>query len=139
MTPGSAVNKAGVKRGDWIASFNGQQVNDFNTLGNSVAEVGPGSNAEVMVLRDGSEKKLTVKLDEAAASKSARLGDGGSGEGGSVLGWSWVRTAELPGRPANGSRAVGKTGAGTLNRCGHAANTNMEIARRSATSTTMCP
>ena len=72
MTDGSAADKAGLKRGDVIKSFNGQPVQDINTLRNRVAEAGPGSTADVVVVRDGAEKHLTVKLDEATASKSAR-------------------------------------------------------------------
>src|SRR3954447_24474726 len=73
VTDGSAADKAGVKRGDVIQSFNGLPVHDTNTLRNRVAEAGPGSSANIVLLRDGSEKRLTVKLDEAKGSASARL------------------------------------------------------------------
>ncbi|MBW8868592.1 MAG: PDZ domain-containing protein, partial [Acidobacteria bacterium] len=72
VAPGSAAERAGVKRGDVIESFNGQAVHDTNTLRNRVAEAGPGSTAELVIVRDGSEKKLSVKLDEANPEKLAR-------------------------------------------------------------------
>jgi S1-C subfamily serine protease len=73
VTPDSAADRAGLKRGDVILSFNGQQVNDINSLRNHVAEATPGSTASVVVNRDGSEKTVSVKLDEADVSKrSAR-------------------------------------------------------------------
>jgi serine protease Do len=75
VSAGSAADKAGLKRGDVIESFNGQQVHDFNTLRNRVAEAGPGSTADVVISRDGSEKHMSVKLDEATASKAARERD----------------------------------------------------------------
>jgi serine protease Do len=75
VTAGSAAEKAGVKRGDVIESFNALPVHDTNTLRNRVAEAGPGSTADVVILRDGNEKKLTVKLDEASSAKSARNND----------------------------------------------------------------
>jgi serine protease Do len=75
VSEGSAAEKAGVKRGDIIQSFNGLPVHDTNTLRNRVAEAGPGSSADLVILRDGSEKHLTVTLDEATASKSARMRD----------------------------------------------------------------
>ncbi len=78
-TPDSAADRAGLKRGDVIKSFNGQPVQDFNSLRNRVADMAPGSSATVGIVRDGSEKTLTVKLDEAAASKSARERDGATG------------------------------------------------------------
>ena len=75
VAAGSAAEKAGVKRGDVIQSFNGLPVHDTNTLRNRVAEAGPGSAADVVILRDGSEKRLSVTLDEASSSRSARMRD----------------------------------------------------------------
>ena len=72
VAPGSAAERAGVKRGDVIESFNGQAVHDTNTLRNRVAEAGAGATAELVIVRDGSEKKLSVKLDEANPDKLAR-------------------------------------------------------------------
>jgi Do/DeqQ family serine protease len=71
VASGSAADKGGLKRGDVIKSFNGQPVHDFNALRNRVAEATPGSNASVVVVRDGAEKNLTVKLDEAEVSREA--------------------------------------------------------------------
>jgi Do/DeqQ family serine protease len=71
VSSGSAAEKAGVKTGDILKSFNGQPVTDMNALRNRVAETAPGSNASLVIERDGSEKTLTVKLDELA-SRSAR-------------------------------------------------------------------
>jgi serine protease Do len=76
VTPGSAAEHAGVKQGDVIESFNGQQVHDFNSLRNRVAAAGPGSTADLTIVRDGAEKHLSVKLDEANPEKVARGGDG---------------------------------------------------------------
>jgi serine protease Do len=72
VAPGSAAEHAGVKRGDVIESFNGQAVHDTNSLRNRVAEANPGTTAELVIVRDGSEKKLSVKLDEANPEKLAR-------------------------------------------------------------------
>jgi serine protease Do len=75
VAAGSAAEKAGVKREDVIQAFNGQPIHDFNTLRNRVAEAGPGSSADLTVVRNGAEKHLTVKLDEATASKAAQERD----------------------------------------------------------------
>jgi serine protease Do len=72
VAPGSAAERAGVKRGDVIESFNGQAVHDTNTLRNRVAEAGPGTTAALVINRDGSEKTLSVKLDEANPEALAR-------------------------------------------------------------------
>jgi Do/DeqQ family serine protease len=79
VAPGGAAERAGIRRGDVIESFNGQPVHDTNTLRNRVAEAGPGTKAEVSILRDGSERHLAVTLDEASPSRSARRGDGQPG------------------------------------------------------------
>ncbi len=91
VTEGSAADRAGIRRGDVITSFNGQPVRDTNGLRNRVAEAGPGTNAELVIVRDGSEKRLSVKLDELNADRTARRADrdGGSGESsGAALGIS---------------------------------------------------
>jgi serine protease Do len=69
---GSAAERAGLKQGDVILSFNGQPVRDTNTLRNRVAETAPGSNAQLIIVRDGQEKTITAKLDEAETGKTAR-------------------------------------------------------------------
>jgi serine protease Do len=74
VTPDSAADRAGLKRGDVIQSFNGQAVSDINSLRNHVADAQPGSNASVVIVRDGVEKTVTVKLDEADVSKQLARG-----------------------------------------------------------------
>ena len=78
VTPGSAADRAGLMRGDVILSFNGQPVHDTNMLRNRVAETAPGSTADVTIVREGKEKHVSVKLDEASVDKIARR-DAGSG------------------------------------------------------------
>jgi Do/DeqQ family serine protease len=75
VTPGSAADHAGVKRGDVIKSFNGQDVTDLNAFRNRVADTAPGATASIVVLRDGSERTLTAKLDESSASKNRAAND----------------------------------------------------------------
>jgi len=86
VASGSAAEKAGLKRGDVIRSFNGRVVDDTNTLRNRVAETAPGSPATVTIVRDGAERQLSVTLDEAAGERSARRGAGADGSDASRLG-----------------------------------------------------
>ena len=69
VMPGSAADRAGLKRDDVIQSFNGQPVNDANSLRNRVADTPPGSKVTLVAVRDGSERSFTVTLDDAAAGK----------------------------------------------------------------------
>ena len=71
VTSGSAADAAGIKRGDVIETFNGQPVHDTNALRNHVAETQPGSTVSVGIVREGAEKTMSVKLQEAQASARA--------------------------------------------------------------------
>jgi Do/DeqQ family serine protease len=72
---GSAADRGGLKRGDVIVSFNGQPVADTNALRNHVADSAPGSTADLVIVRDGSEKHLSIKLDRTEGEASARRDD----------------------------------------------------------------
>jgi serine protease Do len=74
VTPGSAADHAGVKRGDVIKSFNGQPVHDTNSLRNRVADSEVGSTADLVVARDGAERHMTAKLEEASPDRLSRRG-----------------------------------------------------------------
>ena len=88
VQPGSAADRAGVKQGDVILSFNGQAVHDMNSLRNRVADTAPGTSASVVVVRDGGERGLTVKLDEAKVRQSARRDTESDSDDKSALGVS---------------------------------------------------
>ncbi len=75
VTSGSAADRAGIRQGDVIETFDNQPVHDMNSLRNHVAESTPGSSATLRVMRDGAEKTYTLTLDEASADKAARRGD----------------------------------------------------------------
>jgi Do/DeqQ family serine protease len=75
VADGSAADHAGLKQGDVIMSFNGESVRDFNALRNRVADTTPGSSATLGIVRDGSKRDVTVKLDESSASRTAKGDD----------------------------------------------------------------
>jgi Do/DeqQ family serine protease len=64
VQPGSAAEKAGIKRGDVIIAVNGEKVEDSNVLRNRVAGTLPGTEITLTVMRDGSEQQLRATLDE---------------------------------------------------------------------------
>ena len=86
VAPGSAADKAGLRRNDVIQSFDGEPVNDSNSLRNRVAGAQPGSKATVVVVRDGSEKSFAVTLDEAVAKPAERAGEPAIADDSAALG-----------------------------------------------------
>jgi serine protease Do len=82
---GSPGEKAGLRRGDVVTAINGQAVTDGNVLRNQVAQLQPGTDATVTVLRGGRERTFTVTLAELQASRT-RGGEGPAAPGDSGTG-----------------------------------------------------
>ncbi len=61
--------KAGIKRGDIIIKFNGKKVKNTEELPKIVAKTPIGKKVEVVVLREGKEKKFNVVIGEMPESK----------------------------------------------------------------------
>ena len=62
VVPNSAADKAGLRVGDVIVKFDGQQIDDFPQLASAVALTPPEQPIPVEVKRDGMTRKLTVEL-----------------------------------------------------------------------------
>ena len=63
VQPGSAADQAGIRVGDVIRSFDGQQVETFEDLTNKIGARGPGEKVEVGVERGGAVFEKTLALD----------------------------------------------------------------------------
>ena len=85
ISPDSPAQAAGVEKGDIILDLNGKQVADHNSLRNTISMMEPGSTVKLHLLRNGSERDMTVKLAEFPADeKQAKLeksGEEGDTEG----------------------------------------------------------
>ncbi|HUU39935.1 MAG TPA: DegQ family serine endoprotease [Desulfatiglandales bacterium] len=64
VTKDGPSEKGGLKRGDVIISFEGQNVKDMNNLLAMVAKAPIGKKVEIVAIRDGKKKKFTVKIEE---------------------------------------------------------------------------
>jgi serine protease Do len=64
VTPNSPAQEAGVHRGDILLEVNGRAVANSNQLRNNISMMQPGTEIKLKLLRDGSERDLTVKLKE---------------------------------------------------------------------------
>ncbi len=67
---GSPAEKAGVKQGDVITTYNGKPMADNNQLRNSVASTRPGTAVAVQVLRNGRTETLQATVGELAAPRA---------------------------------------------------------------------
>ncbi len=74
----SPAEKAGIKAGDVITSFNNQKVSNPRDLAIKVSGVAPGTKAQVTWLRNGSSQNATVTV----ANLAKHGGDSSSGSGG---------------------------------------------------------
>tara|TARA_B100000686_G_scaffold20233_1_gene18593 strand:- start:115 stop:1527 length:1413 start_codon:yes stop_codon:yes gene_type:complete len=80
VIPDGPAFKAGIKRGDVIVRFAGKAVKDMEDLPKIVAATTPNSVVNVEIIREGSPKTLTVKIEvlkdnqETVVAKSDPLG-----------------------------------------------------------------
>jgi Do/DeqQ family serine protease len=82
VTAGGAAEKAGIQRGDVITSINGQVVKDGNTLRNEIAEMKPGTDTQIKVLRSGKEQTFSVRLGELQVQRADAEDHGGATDDG---------------------------------------------------------
>jgi serine protease Do len=83
VSAGSPAEKSGLQRGDIILDVNGKTVADSNDLRMTISMMAPDSDANLKVLRNGSDKDVSVKLSTMPADLSARRNSGdNSGESG---------------------------------------------------------
>jgi len=73
VTEGSAADKAGIQPGDVILEFNGTVVEAWSDLPPLVGSNPPGTKAEVLVSRNGKDKKFNVTLDALDAEEEGNL------------------------------------------------------------------
>jgi len=64
VTDGGPADKAGIKQGDVILTFDGKEVNEMRTLPRMVAETPINAKVEVVVSRQGKQMTFTVVLGE---------------------------------------------------------------------------
>lgn len=65
VVPGSAADKAGIRKGDVITQFAGYTISDAKELTAAVREQPAGGKATVTVVRNGQSKQIEVTLDAA--------------------------------------------------------------------------
>ncbi|HTZ46708.1 MAG TPA: DegQ family serine endoprotease [Verrucomicrobiae bacterium] len=64
VTANSPAQQAGVHRGDILLDLNGKAIANSNALRMAISMMEPGTEIKLELLRDGSQKQVTVKLAE---------------------------------------------------------------------------
>jgi serine protease Do len=100
------ADKAGLKPGDVILSFNGKPIEVSSELPPLVAQTKPGTKAEVEVWRGGKKQTLGVAVGELKSEKSARADDKPGAQAGGKLGLA-VRPLTPEERKELGGAAAG--------------------------------
>ena len=67
VTPNGPAAEAGIERGDVILNFNDHDIARLTQLTRTVADTKPGTDAKVVVWRDGKEKTLSVDVGKMPA------------------------------------------------------------------------
>jgi serine protease Do len=76
VTKDGPAQKAGIRSGDVIVSFDGKEVEDQHDLPQIVAATKPGKKVEVVVIRDGKEERISLTIAEMEPDARERLAGG---------------------------------------------------------------
>ena len=85
LIEGSGVDNKAIEPGDVVIRFDGHEVASARDLPRLVAESPVGSEAELVVIRNGEEKTLKVKLGLLAEDETAANSDADAEEGDAVI------------------------------------------------------
>lgn len=109
VSPNSPAQKSGLERGDIIVELDGKPVADSNQLRMTVSMMHPDTNVRLKVLRNGTERDMSVNLGELPV-KEASLENDRNGSKSSLSGVSVedmdTQTAQQLGLPPNTSGVV---------------------------------
>jgi len=64
VTEDSAADKAGLKAGDIIVGFNGDNILDASDIRNAVGLVEPGTRTDITYLREGKKRTTRILVEE---------------------------------------------------------------------------
>src|ERR1700757_733182 len=110
VTPNSPAQAGGIQRGDIISDVDGNPVTDSNQLRMSISMMQPGTNIKVKVLRNGSEREMSLKLAEMPTESAKVESDGGDDSTKALQGVEVTnltpRTAERLGLPGSTTGVV---------------------------------
>ena len=93
VNSGRAADKAGVKRDDIVLEVDGQPVHNAVDLRSLIGSTAPGVEVELLVLRDGKQKRIKVELE--ALTEEVFASTAGSRDSNEARGPLGIRVANL--------------------------------------------
>jgi serine protease Do len=72
VTPDGPADKAGLKQGDVITKLNGEEITDLSRFRNKISMMSPGTVVKLDIIRDGSPKTFSVKIEKLPAKVEAQ-------------------------------------------------------------------
>ena len=93
VSSGRAADKAGVKRDDIVLEVDGQPVHNAVDLRSLIGSTAPGVEVELLVLRDGKQKRIKVELE--ALTEEVFAATAGSRDSNEARGPLGIRVANL--------------------------------------------
>ena len=93
VSSGRAADKAGVKRDDIVLEVDGQPVHNAVDLRSLIGSTAPGVEVELLVLRDGEQKRIEVELE--ALTEEVFASTAGSRDSNEARGPLGIRVANL--------------------------------------------
>lgn len=70
VVEGKPAENAGLKHGDVIVSLNGKKIKSANQLRIKVGQIVPGSEVEIVYMRDGEENTVSVNVEDMAVANA---------------------------------------------------------------------
>jgi serine protease Do len=64
VVPGGGADKAGIKNGDVITELEGKPIEDMAGFRNTIANMNPGTQVRVKIVRNGTPQEITITLAE---------------------------------------------------------------------------
>ena len=84
LEPGGPAEQAGVRVGDVVVEFNGEEIGESADLPHVVGMIKPGTRARMKVIRDGKPRNIEVKVGTLGDSEASAVTQGAPDSGGRI-------------------------------------------------------